>query len=78
MMSSLLMLIYFLSFCSSGWWVHGSSVVTQGCPHAEPQLLLGYAAGYTCHAEIHPILWRCETFGLTHQLIVSDLAEAAQ
>lgn len=28
--------------------------------------------------EIHPLLWRLETFGLTHQLIMSSLVEITQ
>jgi hypothetical protein len=34
----------------------------------------------TEHAEceIHPLLWRLETYELTHQLIMSNLAEVAQ
>jgi hypothetical protein len=30
------------------------------------------------HFEIHLLLWRLETFGLTHQLIISNLVEVAQ
>ncbi len=31
-----------------------------------------------CRDEIHPLLWRLEPFGLTHQLIMSNLVEIAQ
>ena len=27
-------------------------------------------------SEIHPLLWSLETYGLTHQLLISNLAEA--
>jgi hypothetical protein len=28
--------------------------------------------------EIHPLLWRLETFGLTHHLFISNRADIAQ